>query len=65
MTSKTSKIEVSVTIGNKFHPLTNFKKNSNFLCGGDSRFTSLDTAKLGKTQKYGQFPSKNFKKVRF
>ena len=51
MTSKTSKIEVSVTIGNKFHPLTNFKKNSNFLCGGDSRFTSLDTAKLGKTLK--------------
>ena len=50
-TSTTSKVELSVTIGNKFQPLTNVKKNSNFLCGGDSRYPSLDTAKLGKTLK--------------
>ena len=29
-------------------PLTNVKKNSDFLCGGDSRY-SADTVKLGKT----------------
>ena len=41
-TSTTSKVELSVTIGNKFQPLTNVKKNSNFFCGGYSRYPSLD-----------------------
>ena len=50
-TSTTSEVELSVTIDNKIHPLTNVKKNSNFLCGGDSRYPSLDTVKLGKTLK--------------
>ena len=47
----TSKFELSVTIGNKFQPLTNVKKNCNFLCGGDSRYPFSDTVKLGKTLK--------------
>ena len=50
-TSTTSKVELSVRTGNKFQPLTNVKKNSNFLCNGDSRYPSLDTVKLGKTLK--------------
>ena len=40
-----------MTIGNKFQPLNNLKKNSIFLCGGDSRYPSVDTVKLGKTLK--------------
>ena len=50
-TSTTSKVELSVTIGNKFQSLTNLKKNSKFLCSGDSRYPSVDTVKLGKTLK--------------
>ena len=50
-TSTTSKVELSVTIGNKFQPLTNVKKNSNFLCGGDSRYPFVHTMKSGKTLK--------------
>ena len=50
-TSTTSKVELSVTIGNKFQPLTNVKKNSNFSYSGDSRYPSVDTLKLGKTLK--------------
>ena len=40
-----------MTIGNKFQPVNNLKKNSNFLCGRDSRYPSVDTVKLGKTLK--------------
>ena len=40
-----------MTIGSKFKPLTNVKKNFNFLCDGDSRYPSVDTVKLGKTIK--------------
>ena len=50
-TSATSKVELSVTVGNKFQPLTNVKKNSKFLCGGNSRYPSVDTVKSGKTLK--------------
>ena len=60
MLPEASKAELSVTIGNKFQPLTNVKKNSNFLCGGDSRYPSGDTVKLGKTLK-----SKNCEKIHF
>ena len=65
-TSTTSKVELSVTIGNKFQPLTNVKKNSNFLCGGDSRYASVDTVKLGKTLKnMGSVLAKTVKKFVF
>ena len=50
-TSATTKVELSVTIVNKFQPLTYVKRNSNFLCGGDSKYPSADTVKLGKTLK--------------
>ena len=40
-----------MTIGDKFQSLTNLKKNSKFLCSGDSRYPSVDTVKLGKTLK--------------
>ena len=40
-----------MTIGNKFQSITNVKKNSSFLFGGDSRYPSLYTVKLGKTLK--------------
>ena len=47
-TSTTSKVELFVIIVNKFQPLTNIKKNCYFICGGDSRYLSVDTVKLGK-----------------
>ena len=50
-TSTSSKVELSVTVGNKFQPLTNVKKNFNILCGEHSRYPSVDTVKLGKTLK--------------
>ena len=57
---------LSVTIGNKFQPLTNDKKNSNFLCGGDSKYTSLETLKLGKNlKKMGNVLTKIEKKFIF
>ena len=34
-------------IAKTFQPLTNAKKNFNFLCGGDSGYPSVDTVKLG------------------
>ena len=40
-----------MAIGNKFQSLTNVRKNSNYLFGGDSRYPSLDTVKLGNTLK--------------
>ena len=55
-----------MTIGNKFQPLTNVKKNSNFLCGGDSSYPSVDTVKLGKTLKnMGSILAKIVKKFIF
>ena len=47
--STTSKVELSVTIGNMFQPLTNV--NSDLLCDWDLRYSSEDTVKLGKTLK--------------
>ena len=43
-----------MAIGNKFQPLTNDKKNSIFLCGGDSRYQSVDTLPM---KKHASFPS--------
>ena len=65
-TSTSSKVELSVTVGNKFQPLTNVKKNFNILCGEDSRYPSVDTVKLGKTLKnMGNFFAKIVKKFIF
>ena len=50
-TSTTFKVELSVTLINKFQPLTNIKKNSIFLRSGGPRYPYRDTVKLEKTPK--------------
>ena len=54
-----------MTISNKFQVLTNVRKNFNFLCGGDSRYPSVDTEIRKDSQKYGQCSCKNREKVHF
>ena len=65
MIPEASKAELYETIGNKFQPLTNVKKNSNFLCGGDSRYLCVDTEIRKGCQKYGQCLRKNCEKNSF
>ena len=48
-TSTASQVELSATITNTFQPLTNVKKNFNFLCGRG--YPPVNTVKLRKTLK--------------
>ena len=65
MITEASKAELSVTIRNKFQPLTNVKKNSNFYVVGIQDI-SVQTLKLGKAVKnIGNVRAKIVKKIHF